>query len=66
MGQTGHEVRSWNVTFYVNGVADTTTTTSAATNFPLNKYVVPAFATKCGSAAANTLSIDWWFASQLR
>jgi hypothetical protein len=54
------------VTFYVNGVADTTTTTSAATNFPLNKYVVPAFATKCGSAAANTLSIDWWFASQLR
>lgn len=54
------------VTFYVNGVADSTTITSADTNFPLNKYVVPGFATKCGSAAANTLSIDWWYAAQLR
>lgn len=54
------------VTFYVNGVAETTGTTSDATNFPLDQYVVPAFATKCGSAAANTLSIDWWYAAQLR
>ncbi len=54
------------VTFYVNGVADTSTTTSATANFPLNKYVVPVFATKCGSAAANTLSVDWWYAAQLR
>lgn len=54
------------VTFYVNGVADASTTTSATTNFPLDQYVVPAFATKCGSAAANTLSIDWWYAAQLR
>lgn len=54
------------VTFYVNGVAESTGTTSAATNFPLDQYVVPAFATKCGSAAANTLSIDWWYAAQLR
>lgn len=54
------------VTLYVNGVADATTTTTAATNFPLDQYVVPAFATKCGSAAANTLSVDWWYAAQLR
>jgi len=54
------------VTFYVDGVADSTATTSATANFPLDQYVVPAFATKCGSAAANTLSIDWWYAAQLR
>lgn len=57
---------SGTVAIYVNGVADATTTTSAAKNFPLNKYVVPCFATKCGSAAANTLSVDWWYAAQLR
>lgn len=54
------------VTFYVNGVADGTQTTTAATNFPLNAYAVPVWATKCGSAAENTLSIDWWYAGQLR
>lgn len=54
------------VTFYVDGVADASTTTSATANFPLDQYVVPAFATKCGSAAANTLSVDWWYAAQLR
>ena len=53
------------VTFYKNGAASGTTTT-AATNFPLDQYVVPAFATKCGTAAENTLSVDWWFAAQLR
>jgi len=53
------------VSFFVDGVALAATTT-AATNFPLNKYVVPAFATKCGSAAANTLSVDWWYAAQTR
>ncbi len=57
---------SGTVTFYVNGVADATTTTSASTNFPLNLYMVPGFATKCGSAAANTLSVDWWYAASLR
>jgi len=62
----GMKCVSGTVTFYVNGVADDSTTTSATTNFPLDQYVVPAFATKCGSAAANTLSIDWWFAAQLR
>ncbi len=54
------------VTFYVDGVADSTQTTSTATNFPLNKYVVPAFATKCGTGVQNTLSVDWWYAAQLR
>lgn len=62
----GMKCVSGTVTFYVNGVADANTTTSATANFPLDQYVVPAFATKCGSAAANTLSIDWWYAAQLR
>lgn len=62
----GMKCVSGTVTFYVNGVADDSTTTSATANFPLDQYVVPAFATKCGSAAANTLSIDWWYAAQLR
>lgn len=62
----GMKCVSGTVTFYVNGAADDSTTTSATTNFPLDQYVVPAFATKCGSAAANTLSIDWWYAAQLR
>lgn len=62
----GMKCVSGTVTFYTNGVAETTTTTSASTNYPLDQYVVPAFATKCGSAAANTLSIDWWYAAQLR
>ena len=57
---------SGTVTFYVNGVANATTTTSASANFPLNLYMVPGWATKCGSAAANTLSVDWWYAAQLR
>jgi len=54
------------VTFYVDGVADATTVASSATNFPLNALVAPAFATKCGSAAANTLHIDWWRMAQTR
>ncbi|MEN6305790.1 MAG: hypothetical protein ABFD96_23900 [Armatimonadia bacterium] len=62
----GMKCVSGTVTFYVNGVADDSTTTSATANYPLDQYVVPAFATKCGSAAANTLSIDWWYAAQLR
>lgn len=62
----GMKCVSGTVTFYVNGVADDSTTTSATANFPLDQYVVPAFATKCGSAAANTMSIDWWYAAQLR
>ena len=57
---------SGTVTFYINGVADATATTSASANYPLNLYMVPAFATKCGSAAVNTLSIDWWYAASLR
>lgn len=55
-----------NVTFYIDGVLDDESTTSATTNFPLDQYVVPAFATKCGTGVANTLSVDWWYACQLR
>ncbi len=57
---------SGTVTFFVDGVADSTTVDSDATNFPLDKYVVPAFATKCGDNNENTLSVDWWYAAQLR
>lgn len=54
------------VSFYVNGVKNSTTVASTATNFPLDQVMCPNFATKCGSAAANTLIIDWWYAAQLR
>ena len=62
----GMKSLSGTVTFYVDGVADTTTTTSASANYPLDQYVVPVFGTKCGTAVANTLSVDWWYAAQLR
>ena len=57
---------SGTVTFYVNGASDSTQTTSAATNFPLDQVMSPTFARKAGSAAANTMTIDWWAAAQLR
>lgn len=57
---------SGTVTFYINGAAVTTTTTSSDTNFPLNKYLCPTFGVKIGSAAAENLDIDWWYAAQLR
>ena len=62
----GMKSESGAVTFYVDGVLDDEATTSATANYPLDQYVVPAFATKCGTAAANTLSVDWWYAAQLR
>ncbi len=62
----GMKCESGAISFFIDGVAITGATTSAATNYPLDQYVVPAFATKCGSAAANTLSVDWWYAAQLR
>lgn len=54
------------VTFYIDGSPLATGTTSAATNFPLNQIMSAAFMSKCGSAAANTLTIDWWKAAQTR
>lgn len=54
------------VTFYVDGVANATTTTSAATNFPLDQFLQITFGTKTGKAAANSLALDWWYAAQLR
>jgi len=54
------------ITYYVNGVADSITVTSGTANYPLDHYVVPAFATKCGTGVANILSVDWWYAAQLR
>ena len=54
------------VTFYMDGVANTVGTTSAATNFPLNQVMLPCWATKTGAGSANSLTIDWWYAAQLR
>lgn len=54
------------VSFYVNGVKDANTLLTSATNFPVDLYMVPVFATKAGSSAAQTLSVDWWAAAQLR
>jgi hypothetical protein len=57
---------SGTVTFYVNGAALADTVASSATNFPLDQVMGIVFGTKCGSAAANALDVDWWSAAQLR
>lgn len=57
---------SGTVTFYLDGVPLATTTTSAAANFPLNQVMCPTFGVKIGSAVAENLDIDWWYAAQLR
>jgi hypothetical protein len=54
------------VYFYVNGTRLTDSTTTAATNFPLDVCLIPHFGIKAGSGAAFTLTIDWWRAAQLR
>jgi hypothetical protein len=54
------------VTFYLNGVALADTIASTATNFPLDQIMCPTFGVKIGSAAAENLDIDWWYAAQLR
>lgn len=54
------------VTFYVDGVPDGTQVLSSATNFPLDAFMAAVFATKCGTAAANTLTVDWWKLAQTR
>jgi len=53
------------VGFYVDGILQATTT-SAATNFPLDQVMGVCFGIKTGKAAAVTMDIDWWFAAQLR
>jgi hypothetical protein len=54
------------VTWYFDGVADANTKTTASANFPHDIYMIPVWATKCGSAAQNTISLDWWYVAQLR
>jgi hypothetical protein len=54
------------ITFYVNGVALADTTTTAATDFPLNVCLIPHFGVKTGKNTAHSLTIDWWRAAQLR
>jgi hypothetical protein len=54
------------ITFYSNGVPLANTTTTAATDYPLDQVLIPHFGIKTGSAAAFGLTIDWWQAAQLR
>lgn len=54
------------VKFFVNGVALADSTTTAATDFPLDKYLIPHWGVKTGKSAAFTVSIDWWTGAQLR
>ena len=54
------------VTFYVDGVADATTTLSSSAQFPLNKAMCANWACKTGAASANTMTIDWWKIAQSR
>jgi len=53
-------------TFYVDGAPNATQVLSSAANYPLDALVAPVFATKCGTAAANTLTIDWYKVAQTR
>lgn len=57
---------SGTVTFFLNGVALATTVASSVTNFPLDQIMCPTFGVKIGSAAAENLDLDWWYAAQLR
>lgn len=54
------------VTYYVNGVQDPTSVLTSAANFPLDLYMLPVWAVKTGDTTNNTLSVDWWYAAQLR
>jgi hypothetical protein len=54
------------ITFYVDGIALATTTTTAATNFPLDQCMEAVLAKKTGKAAISSMTVDWWFAAQLR
>jgi hypothetical protein len=54
------------VSFWVDGIQVSGTVLSSATNFPLNKVMQITFATKTGKTAANSLTLDWWQAAQLR
>lgn len=62
----GMKCISGTVSFFYNGALLDTGVKTTAANFPLDVVVNPVFATKCGSAAANTLQVDWWRAAQLR
>lgn len=54
------------VTFYVNGNVLADSTTTAATDFPLDVCLIPHFGVKTGKNTAFSVTIDWWRAAQLR
>lgn len=62
----GMKSEAGTVTFFGNGVPLTTQVLSSATNFPLDQVMQVTFATKAGQGTANTLTLDWWRAAQLR
>ena len=54
------------VKFFVNGLPLAGSTTSAATDFPLNVCLIPHFGVKTGKNTAFSITLDWWQAAQLR
>lgn len=54
------------IKFYVNGAPLADTTTTAATDYPLNATLIPHFGLKILSSAIMTMTIDWWQTAQLR
>jgi hypothetical protein len=62
----GMKMVNGTVTWYINGTADATTKATTATNFPHDVYMIPMWATKCGTGVQNTITLDWWYAAQLR
>ena len=54
------------VKFYVDGLQLADSTTTAATDFPLNVVLIPHFGIKTGKNAVFSITIDWWQAAQLR
>jgi len=55
------------VTFYVNGIPQTSTVLSSAANFPLNQVMSACWAVKSlAVSSTTTMTIDWWKAAQTR
>jgi hypothetical protein len=62
----GMKMVNGTVTWYINGTADATTKATTAANFPHDVYMIPMWATKCGTGVQNTITLDWWYVAQLR
>ena len=61
----GMKSNQGNVSYFIDGNLMGLAEYQSST-YPKDVCVVPAFATKCGQASENTLSVDWWYAAQTR